>query len=254
METKKLKHPRGWDHSATNILGTKRQGMCTNILHQRSVLGKCGTHCLITPDSSFTYGIKSVKNAGVPDAMCWSAEDKKDSVSSDRMEWVRDFIALNCESIQAGVTNAKELKMFRASHDTFRSKQKTKQKRAASAQDVTFGIKNRPSTPLADILGNRFQENWIAEQQQRLKKREDKESKRHLVAGKTRAQLLRSTQKPTPVESMWKLPEFEKKARPGVSTFRDEACRTRALRAYELEMPSRVGRLGQGIYRLGETN
>lgn len=77
--------------------------------------------------------------------MYWPTEYVKGGIRSGGTEWVRDFIALNCESVRAGVTSAKELKMFRTTHDSFQSKP-SKEKRPKSAQrvqDTTFGIQNR---------------------------------------------------------------------------------------------------------------
>ncbi|KAA3672752.1 uncharacterized protein DEA37_0013900 [Paragonimus westermani] len=56
---------RGWENSATNLLGDKRKEMTNNVLHQRPILGRPNTHCRTLPSKSFTYGMKNIVKDGV---------------------------------------------------------------------------------------------------------------------------------------------------------------------------------------------
>ncbi|CAH8512193.1 unnamed protein product [Schistosoma rodhaini] len=155
MKTGKVECSRGWQYTATNLLGAKRESMCKNVLLQRSILGRSNTHCLKVPPPPFTYGIKSVKTSGVSDgmpflelflALHWVDDTAIRQKSNEHIYLTRDFVALNCDSVRQGVTTSKEMTHFRALHDRLRSKQAKRRSRTESPKlhlDVTHGVPNK---------------------------------------------------------------------------------------------------------------
>ncbi|KAF8560847.1 hypothetical protein P879_04640 [Paragonimus westermani] len=243
---------RGWENSATNILGDKRKEMTNNVLHQRSILGRPNTHCRTLPSKSFTYGMKNIKKDGVAQAMCWP--DERISDSTDRTEFTSDFLALNCESVKFGVTNCKELAHFRATHDIKRKDPSHNMKKRSHTTDcnIVHGITNRSSTPMNEILANKYQTDWIEGQLRKASKAQQDKKHSHFTApAETKTSLLRSTKPTSKAESFWKLPQFTTKAHGGINTFRDERHQKMAYKVYCSEKPARFGMHGQGIYRTG---
>ncbi|CAL8095231.1 unnamed protein product [Calicophoron daubneyi] len=244
---------------ATNILGEKRRTMCSNVLHQRAILAKSNTHCLSLPPSTFTYGIKSIKKEGVPDALCW-IRDGNNEQSGVEGEMVDDFIALNCESVKAGVTTCREITHFRATHEILRPSiiiRRSKSDVPEIDPDMVHGIANREPTPMPELLAHKYQAEWIqeqlakeTEQNQLFKKR--KAGSRGFSVGETKTSLLRSCHKPQKKESFWKLRQFSEKATGGLDTFRSERSHKLAFEAHRTDKISRLGKLGQGIFRTGE--
>ncbi|KAF6774531.1 hypothetical protein AHF37_06125 [Paragonimus kellicotti] len=243
---------RGWENSATNLLGDKRKEMTNNVLHQRPILGRPNTHCRTLPSKSFTYGMKNVVKDGVAQAMCWP--DERISTKTDRTELTSDFLALNCESVKFGVTNCRELAHFRATHDIKRKdlSHNMRQKSHTTDCNIVHGITNRSSTPMNEILAHKYQTDWIEAQLRKVSKAQ--QEKKHLQSSapaETKTSLLRSTKPTTKAESFWKLPQFATKAHGGINTFRDERCRKMAYKVYYAEKPARSGMHGQGICRTG---
>ncbi|CAH8499501.1 unnamed protein product [Heterobilharzia americana] len=224
MTPSKLECSRGWQNTATNLLGEKRSSMCKNVLHQRSILGRSNTYCIITPPATFAYGIKNVKNCGVPDALCWSDDTNIRRKSKDHMYLTRDFIALNCDSVRHGVTTSREMTHFRALHDRLRRKQAKSKPRSESPKpylEITHGVPNKASTPIEEIISHKYQKDWIDTQMRKATDRETRGSAarsmpRNIRYAETEATLRRNCMKKDKEESFWKLKEFEQKTFHGI--------------------------------------
>nr|CAH8837933.1 unnamed protein product [Trichobilharzia regenti] len=251
---------RGWQNTATNVLGDKRNSMCKNILHQRSILGRCNTFCLNTPPLSFTYGMKNLKTTGVADALHWSDDTNIHGKSNDHMYLTRDFIALNCESVRQGVTTSKEMTHFRALNDRLRQKQAKHKSRGDSPKaylNITHGVANKASTPIEEIISHKYQRDWIDAQMKKAESRRKKSNEtkimsKNIYQSNTEAALRRNCMKKEKEESFWKLKEFERKAVGKLDTFRSEDCRKQSLEMHKSSRISRAGLFGHGIQRTGE--
>lgn len=245
------KNPRGWEHTATNVLGDKRAKMRTNVLHQRAVLGKSNTFCRSLPPPSFAYGIRSQKGDTVAQALCWP--DERFELCSQEM--VRDFIALNCEGVKHGVTNCKQLSHFRATNDILKPKElfhRRKIRQYPIDPNFSHGVVDRSFTPMHELIAHKYQSDWLEAQMKRLAHLYEQKQQKLSATTDNRTSLLRSCKKTPAPESFWKLPQFENKQHGALDTFRSEACRKEAFRAYEAEKSARLGMLGQGIPRSGE--
>ncbi|CAH8525988.1 unnamed protein product [Schistosoma rodhaini] len=261
MKTGKVECSRGWQYTATNLLGDKRESMCKNVLLQRSILGRSNTHCLKVPPPPFTYGIKSVKTSGVSDALHWVDDTTIRQKSNEHIYLTRDFVALNCDSVRQGVTTSKEMTHFRALHDRLRSKQAKRRSRTESPKlhlDVTHGVPNKASTPIQEILSNKYQKDWIDAQ---MKKSDKVEAKllglkimsRRVNHPDTDAMVRRNCMKKNKEESFWKLKRFEQNAVGRINTFRNEEYRKLAFEKDKSSKISRIGLHGHGIQRTGES-
>ncbi|KAH8860152.1 Cilia- and flagella-associated protein [Schistosoma japonicum] len=260
MTSDKLENPRGWEYTATNLLGDKRKTMCKNVLHQRSILGRSNTYCLNLPSPSFTYGMKNVKTSSVSDALHWIDVTHINRNSNDHIYFTRDFVALNCESVRQGVTTCKEMTHFRALHDKLRPKQAKHRSRVEPPKPylaITHGLQNKSSTPIQEILSYKYQKDWIEAQIRKSAKSEARLIKLQTIPRKinhpdTDAGIRRSCMKKDKEESFWKLKKFEQNAVPRLNTFRSEECRRQAFEKDKSSKISRVGLHGHGIQRTGE--
>ncbi|KER30824.1 hypothetical protein T265_02861 [Opisthorchis viverrini] len=147
-------------------------------------------------------------------ALCWP--DERFELCSQEM--VRDFIALNCEGVKHGVTNCKQLSHFRATNDILKPKElfhRRKIRQYPIDPNFSHGVVDRSFTPMHELIAHKYQSDWLEAQMKRLA---------HLYEQQHGA----------------------------LDTFRSEACRKEAFRAYEAEKSARLGMLGQGIPRSGE--
>ena len=89
----------------------------------------------------------------------------------------KDFIALNKMAAQNGLTTAQEQSQFRACHD-IRRRDKDRDSQLAKSryppEGMTFGVSTRPSTPLFELLENRYGEKWLTERREAEKRHRDK--------------------------------------------------------------------------------
>ena len=77
--------------------------------------------------------------------MCWPDESASDK-NKENIIWTRNFVALNCESVKAGVTNNKEMTKYRSTHDILKPAHNVRKKPAESTKpymDITHGVVNR---------------------------------------------------------------------------------------------------------------
>uniref|UniRef100_A0A8C6TDL0 Cilia- and flagella-associated protein 77 n=1 Tax=Neogobius melanostomus TaxID=47308 RepID=A0A8C6TDL0_9GOBI len=175
-----------------------------------------------------------------------------------------DYVTLNRSAVKAGVVTAKEQSQYRAQRlprvqPITRQQQSdqptTAQGRRVLVPDVSFGLVNRPDSPLGLLLAHEYSQRWIQEQL----KRDEMENRRLSDARvklrtitDTRTSVLRKTHSlPTETPQNQILPRTSRYSQvgPALDTFRDAQSRTRALKALEREAPSRRGQ-GHGVYNL----
>uniref|UniRef100_A0A673J3F3 Cilia and flagella associated protein 77 n=1 Tax=Sinocyclocheilus rhinocerous TaxID=307959 RepID=A0A673J3F3_9TELE len=144
------------------------------------------------------------------------------TMSTRNREAERDFIALNREGVKSGLVTAKELQQYRATHD-IRRQPLTREGFHRSAPDripadASFGVTNRPSTPISELIEYKYAQRWLEEQQAKDK---------ILQLGRiqdTRTTLLRKSRPLPEAPSMWKMPRFQQVKTPLVPTISLSLC------------------------------
>ncbi|KAL3312430.1 hypothetical protein Ciccas_008979 [Cichlidogyrus casuarinus] len=252
-----------WNHTATNLLGDKRDTMTCNMLHLRPALGRSNTYCHKIKPCDFTYGMKTEKIDGVSDVMIWPKAAFKAKLHNEKKQIENDRIILNKEAIKSGACTEKEAKVFRATHE--QKKQPKPRSRTTSKSTIpshkvintlTHGIASRPSTPIFELISNRYQNEWVANQKklraQRLALEKKKKKPHNATCFNTRTTLLREQRITVDEPELWNMSMFKTGVVNGISSFRDEKSRELAYKAHKNESVGRHGGNGQGIVRLGE--
>ncbi|XP_012673208.2 cilia- and flagella-associated protein 77 [Clupea harengus] len=236
----------------TPHIGVVRDSMLTNPRLNRPSLGRSKSKGLVCPGPNFVYGmVTTIQDGGVAEAIsswyCPSAEGRRGGAPR-RPE--RDFVSLNREGLKSGLVTAKELQQYRGTHNISRPAPVRGVERRSMPTlvppDMTFGICNRPSTPIGELLHQQYRQRWIQQQIDRHTALQDQNTKRQLGRVQdTRTSVLRKS-RPTVVSSpLWKLPQFQQVG-PALDTFRDTAARQRALKAQQSDAARGPGAHGQG--------
>ncbi|RXN10400.1 cilia- and flagella-associated 77 [Labeo rohita] len=232
-------------------VGVVRESMLHRPLLIKPALGKTKSRGLSYPGPDFVFGTATtVQDGGVPEAISsWHTH----TMSTRNREAERDFIALNREGVKSGLVTAKELHQYRATHD-IRRQPLTREgfRRSAPARipaDASFGISNRPSTPISELMEYKYAQRWLEEQQVKDKILQAHQHKKAQLGRiqDTRTTLLRKSRPLPEAPSMWKMPRFQQVG-PALDTFRDPEARKKAMSAHHSETASRRGILGQGTY------
>uniref|UniRef100_A0A8C2Q7R4 Cilia and flagella associated protein 77 n=1 Tax=Cyprinus carpio TaxID=7962 RepID=A0A8C2Q7R4_CYPCA len=232
-------------------VGVVRESMLHRPLLIKPALGKTKSRGLSYPGPDFVFGTATtVQDGGVPEAISsWHTH----TMSTRNREAERDFIALNREGVKSGLVTAKELHQYRATHD-IRRQPLTREgfRRSAPARipaDASFGITNRPSTPISELIEYKYAQRWLEEQQAKDKILQAHQHKKAQLGRiqDTRTTLLRKSRPLPEAPSMWKMPRFQQVG-PALDTFRDPEARKKAMSTHHSESASRRGILGQGTY------
>ncbi|CAF1345242.1 unnamed protein product [Adineta ricciae] len=153
-----------YQHTKTGLAGKQRTSMLENELQLLSEVGKCHGRGHKLPPSDFVYGLRNIRHdRGVAEALCQSFTDQ--SKKSPEFILVRDYLALNRASLEAGMTTARNQSRFRMIHDihkkvSIRSSPRVRNTRTFS-NDTIFGLPYKPSTPMAHVLQNHFANQWL---------------------------------------------------------------------------------------------
>lgn len=246
-----------YEHTATGILGNKRDTMLHNELILRGELGKPMTRGYTSyPGETVRYGRPNISiDGGASEALRgWSTGIYFPQGGKDGGAAERDFMALNRAAVLAGLTTASEQYQYRATHDIRRSLNKeegNKSKTRRLPATMVYGVSTRPSTPIHDLLEHRYQDKWLQEHRTSNLSASQSAIANKLGTGKfyhTRASLLRNYQVPVQEPALWQMPKFTKNALPHLETFRSAPARVAALKHYQSDCISRRGVQGHGIY------
>ncbi|XP_013878262.1 cilia- and flagella-associated protein 77 isoform X2 [Austrofundulus limnaeus] len=226
-------------------LGVVRESMRKDPLLIKAPLGKARTRGLTLPGPDFTYGtsINSVSNGGVAQVLSsWNVQPRcEDSTQT------LDFVSLNRNAVRSGLITSKELNRYR--HQVGRT---TAQNRASGRHrggasrpppvlpDVTFGVKNRPASPLADLLSYSYAHRWIQEQSSNQTSNQEHQVKPGRVA-ENRTSLLRKNRSLPVLQTPFSPPQWSQ-VPPALDTFRDPEARRRALQTHRSKYGVHRGR------------
>merc|ERR1711971_1430514 len=115
---------------------------------------------------------------------------------------------------------------------------------------MTYGVSTRPSTPVFDLLENKYQDRWLQERRKsELEKREKHQQKQNQNKGiyETRASLLRKHCPQVESPPLWQMPKFQKQSA-HLETFRSHPARQRAYQNHATDCTARTGVFGHGTY------
>ncbi|XP_047448762.1 cilia- and flagella-associated protein 77 [Mugil cephalus] len=208
-------------------LGVVRDTMLTNPLLIKDPLAQTRSRGLLVPGPDFTFGTSSsLTDGGVSEVLSgWRVQPRR-----QRSPRPLDFLSLNRDAVKSGLVTAKEVSQYRAHNQSPAPKWRGggASQHPTPDPDVTFGVANRPSSPLSDLLSHQYARRWMEEQLSRNQTRNHK-PKVKVGGAETRTSLLRRT-RPLPVrQTPPQLPRFTQVA-PALKTFRDpDSCGTRTL-------------------------
>lgn len=252
----------------TGLIGSKRDTMLKSELQYLPQLGKSRARGHQLPPTSFTYGVANKKlDGGVPEALATWANSAKDSrTREERYQIVRDYVTINKEAARNGCTTTKQNDQFRILNDITRKVkiggsnegESIHKKPVNFPSDHTFGVANRPTTPLAEVLEHKYLKDWLVEHERNeCKKNEAKAEASKVISGAyhTKSSWLKNAKIPVEERPLWKMQRF-RTVDACVDTFRTHPARARALSAHGLDGIPRKGAnvFNQGNYTVNTTS
>jgi len=181
----------------------------TNVLLVRPVLGKVKPTTYTLPGCSFTYGKRDqFDEEGVREVVgSW-----KQHTPCPASEPGRDFKKLNKCAVVAGATSSKHISDFRLQVDircqTLNTGPRNKHDQIP---DMVFGRPQKPSTPIAGVLSNSYQRDWLVDQKQQKLKTHQQKLNLHTKAlsQHTRASLGHQKIRAGPSKEPFKMQKFQ---------------------------------------------
>jgi len=246
-----------FEYTATGVLGEQRGTMLNNELHLRNELGRSSRRGYVDfPGDKWRYGMPNPPSTGGVSQALGNWNTGLPPIEA-QAEQDRDFISLNREAVKSGIVTAGDQYQFRAVND-IRRKPQTARDRSPCGNirrlppSMVFGISTRPSTPIHDLLENKFQDKWIketraanlAQKQQIAQATTIKMNKPQM----TRASQLRTYHVPVASAPLWQMSKFTRRAAPSLSTFRTETERSAAYRHNVHDRIARHGIDKAGVY------
>ncbi|KAM7390990.1 hypothetical protein PAMP_021708 [Pampus punctatissimus] len=235
-------------------VGVVRDTMLTNPLLIKASLGQTRSRGLSVPGPDFIFGTSSGSNrdGGVAEVLSsWRVQSRQEH-SAPHRPLIPDFVSLNRDAVKSGLVTSKELSQYRAQMGGAKLNPAPKlAPRCPAVPDITFGVTNRVSSPLWDILSHQYARRWLDEQRSRNQTSNHKQLQR-IKPGcipDTRTSLLRRSTALPQIQTPFKLRCYTQVA-PALNTFRDEEARLRAFRAQQSDCVSRRGHRGLGTYSL----
>jgi hypothetical protein len=194
-----------------------------NPLIHRSEVGKPSFHNDLPPlphDYTFGAPLKRDPEGAGEVMLTWQSHAPPQSKMT--YDFGRDFLALNRNSVKSGCVDARAVTDFRRSHDV-RIKPKVSGKRPTIAPPAlisdpnhAFGAHSGESESVADLIQNRWEFEWVAEQKERMEaieRAKNKEAKRRASPARRAARITpaaaaaRQAATPHPKET-FTLPQF----------------------------------------------
>lgn len=199
------------------VLGEPRNAQ--NPLLSKPPLGRPLTRCYTTPfNREQTFGQSyNFIDGGVPAALNHFNISIVKPFTRNGFE--KDFVTLNKQSTTAGCVRAQEHRAYREANPILRAKgnqtKVIKYTKKMSPDCMTFGVPTRPSTPVFDLLENRYQDRWIIAMREVELAEEQEAAARKFVSCKnvhdTRTSLLRKQLRDGPEQpALWHMSRWSK--------------------------------------------
>ncbi|XP_047236261.1 cilia- and flagella-associated protein 77 isoform X2 [Girardinichthys multiradiatus] len=212
-------------------LGVVRKSMLMDPLLIKAPLGRTRSRGLTIPGPDFTFGTSSlIRDGGVTEALSsWRVQSRRENHTQHL-----DFVSLNRDAVRSGLMTSKELSQYRAQRGGVKAQKQTTEhhegrtsRRPPVVPDITFGVRNRPSSPLADLLSHQYGHRWMDQQLNRNQTSNHKHTIKLDRPAETRTSLLRKSRSVPVKQTPFKLPQFSQ-IPPALDTFRDPGARQRS--------------------------
>ncbi|XP_013770381.1 cilia- and flagella-associated protein 77 [Pundamilia nyererei] len=152
--------------SSSPRVGVVRRSMLTDPLLIKAPLGRSRSKGFAVPGPDFTFGTSSnwLRDGGVAEALSsWNVQPRQEESAAQHA----DFVSLNREAVKSGMVTPKELSQYRAQRAQS-SASKLRHGRLPRCRDqvpdITFGVRNRPSSPMSDVLSHQYAQRWLHDQ------------------------------------------------------------------------------------------
>uniref|UniRef100_A0A3Q2VZT6 Cilia and flagella associated protein 77 n=1 Tax=Haplochromis burtoni TaxID=8153 RepID=A0A3Q2VZT6_HAPBU len=152
--------------SSSPRVGVVRRSMLTDPLLIKAPLGRSRSKGFAVPGPDFTFGTSSnwLRDGGVAEALSsWNVQPRQEESAAQHA----DFVSLNREAVKSGMVTPKELSQYRAQ----RAQSSASELRHGrlprcrdQVPDITFGVRNRPSSPMSDVLSHQYAQRWLHDQ------------------------------------------------------------------------------------------
>uniref|UniRef100_A0A7S1QEL3 Cilia- and flagella-associated protein 77 n=1 Tax=Neobodo designis TaxID=312471 RepID=A0A7S1QEL3_NEODS len=170
-----------------------------NPLIHRSEVGKPSFHNDLPPlPEDYTFGAPLKRDPEGAGEVMLSWQSHAPPKSKMAYDFGRNFLALNRQSVGAGCTDAKTASDFRKYHDVRIKPKVTGSKPTIAPSSVmqdpghAFGARSGESESVADLIQNRWEYEWVAEQKHRMESIErskNKEAKRRASPARRAARI-----------------------------------------------------------------
>jgi len=219
--------------TATGYLGRRRGSMLSNVLLDRAPVGRRKQCSLLPPiPEDFIYGQTTVMSLPMSDAICHQSAQERAKTPE---KVVPDFLSLHRAAVTSGVTSAGQLRDFRNTHEFKLKLKESDFRRRADSEGAgllpdashTYGHRYSYQSTAAEVMSTKEQKDWIhcvkaCRQEECEAKTRERKSRRQST---NTSELRRMANVPKVLDQapLWRLPKFERKARPNICTFRSEA-------------------------------
>lgn len=216
--------------SSSPRVGVVRRSMLTDPLLIKAPLGRSRSKGFAVPGPDFTFGTSSnlLRDGGVAKALSsWSVQPRQEESATRHA----DFVSLNREAVKSGMVTPKQLSQYRAQRAQSSAPKRGRLPRCRDqVPDITFGVRNRPSSPMSDVLSHQYAQRWLHDQLSRNQSNNLTCKMKPGCVPDTRTSLLRRSKSLPVIETQTKPARFAQVG-PALDTFRDQETRVRAFGA-----------------------
>ncbi|RUS85933.1 hypothetical protein EGW08_006336 [Elysia chlorotica] len=225
--------------------------------HQIGIPMRC---CREMPCPDFTYGHVHGPGWRMSDALRgWAGTGLKQPKQQKKIKIPKnmcctDILALNRTAVNEGICTAKELRDYRNTHclvfSKFARRGGERLPPVEVDKDHVYGKKTDYITNMSELLTDKELKDWQQCVRGCMREKSYEKTKSMPDPWKENtACILRTAHsvKGPQMESLWKMPRFENKAKPHLCTFRSDTAIAAAHKANFTERVGRQGFFGEGI-------
>jgi len=168
-----------------------RNSFKTNVLLQKSHIGKARPTTFDLPNEEFCYGRKNERGGeSAGQVLKWdlSTQNNRSRRSEDPSKL--DFVAINRKTLHHGCLDATSQRKFRKDNIILQSeKRQTKTQQSNVDKSITYGRKNAAQKPFTDLIKNKYQKDFESSQKCVLLEHERAKIQDKIVVRPTKASI-----------------------------------------------------------------